>query len=167
TDAAIDAAMPVLLGALEDPNNYYAKMAVISLGELGLKAGDAVPSVRQALKSVDPDTRTYAAIALADIGDTEFATNALAELIQDKELHGRHLVLKKLSSLGSQANSAIPVLINLLLDDADKRYGDRALAAVALNDIDPNNSAVVSALRTAWRDKKLSVHLQKRGLLPE
>jgi HEAT repeat protein len=166
SDEAVAAAKPVLLEALKDPNNPHAKMAVIALGELGSKAHDAILSIRRALNAVDPDTRLYAASALADVGDTEFATKALAELIQNKELHRRYVAFSKLSSLGSQAKSAIPELVKVLQDDME-RYGDRALAAASLTSIDPNNPEVAATLQKASREPELRFHLQKQGLLPQ
>jgi len=90
TPDAVGAAVPVLIKALEDPNNPHASSAVIALGNLKALGRAAIPQVRQTLRSTNPDTRLYAAIALADIGDTANAVNALSTLIQNKELHGRH-----------------------------------------------------------------------------
>jgi HEAT repeat protein len=162
---AVAAAKPVLLAALKDPNGPHAKMAVESLGQLGPRAADAVPQVRRALNAVNPDTRLQAAITLADLGDTAAATEALAGLIKDKELHGRFAALQKLSDMGPKAKAAVGALIEVLSDDTDTRHGDRALAAAALISIDPRNPAAAAAIQKASRDPKLRPLLQKRGLL--
>jgi HEAT repeat protein len=165
SDEAVAAAKPVLLAALKDPNSPQAKTAVESLGQLGSRASEAAPQVRRALNAVNPDTRVQAAITLADLGDTATATKALAGLIKDKELHGRFAALQKLSDMGPKAKPAVPALIEVLSDSTDTRYGERALAAAALMNIDPKNPAAAAAIQNASRDQKLRPLLKKRGLL--
>lgn len=167
TPDAINAAVPVLIDALKDPNNPNASSAVIALGNLKSLGRVAIPEVRQTLRSTNPDTRLYAAIALADMGDTENAVGALSTLIQNKDLHGRFAAIQKLGSLGPKAKSAVPALVTVISDSTDKRYGDRAMAATALTKIDPNSAETKAVLRKATGESMLKVHMEKQGLRPQ
>lgn len=165
TDDAVTAALPVLTAAARDTNGSQTQSAVIALGGLGARAKAAAPAVREALNARAPETRLYAAIALADLGDVPAAVDALARQAADKDLDQRHLALKKLTTLGPRARAAVPNLIAVLLDDSDPRVVDRALAATALSTIDPQNPAVTSAIQKASAQPELRSQLLRQGLI--
>lgn len=166
TPQATAAARPVLQNVLRDPLGPDAKAASIAAGGLGSAGGDLSPLLRNAAIRGTPDTRLYAAIALAAVGDTASSSGALAVLVRDKELHGRYAALRQLGALGVQARAAVPALIQVLLDDTDKRYGDRALAAEALLKIDSGNPDVRAALAKAATNAELRLHLERQGVVP-
>ena len=101
TDEAVELAMPVLLGTLEDRYSYFRKLVFIALGGLGERARAALSAIRRATTDdIDPDARVYAAIALADLGDRAHAFPALTALAAQPDLHLHYLVRAKLDALG-------------------------------------------------------------------
>lgn len=165
SDEAVEAALPILIEAAQHPRSPYAKMAVISLGELGPGAAEAIPAVRSALQAADPDTRVYAAVALSELGDVESSVQALADLVGDEEIHARHLAIRTLGALGVEGRPAIPALTEVLLDERSQRLGDRVLAAQALLDIDPTDEMVRAALTRAAEQPSLRSLMAREGLV--
>lgn len=166
TEEAVGAAKPVLLAAAAEPDGPYTKDAVIAVGELGEKARDAVPALRRSLSSTNPDVRVRAAVALAKVGDTEFAVRALGQLIEDEELHERSVALRALADLGPQAKDAVEPLIRVAADKKEKRSGDRALAAIALKRIDPQNPRAMAALKQAASVPEIRRQIERAEVKP-
>jgi len=131
---AAEPAVPALINLLK-VGPFSANRAAEALGKIGPAAKAAVPALVVALQSRDNGAlRFYAAEALVTI-DPKAAIAALPELIDNakkKQNHFRERAIKALGKIGSEANSAIPVLTEALKDSDEKI---RTAAAEALRNI--------------------------------
>jgi HEAT repeat protein len=66
------------VAALEDPDGFARGAAAKGLGDLGPRAGSAVPALRQAALDADPSAALWAQYALARITSTEESKHAFA-----------------------------------------------------------------------------------------
>lgn len=162
TPEAIAVAKPVLVAALRESHAHDAHMALGALGGLGPRARDAAPGIRHLLEHGNPETRLYAALALADVGDTQPAVAALGDLLDEQELHNRFPAIQRLGLLGGRARPAVPQLL-ALLGDATRPDGERADVAVALTKIDPGNATVRAAVRQAASRAAMRALIEERG----
>jgi HEAT repeat protein len=97
------------------------------LGFLGPKAKDAVPALRDALKSDNPAIRLAAARALAHIGVSEARVTAilLDNLKASEEPREKMRTVSALGSTGSAAKVIVPALLEQLDPPADPRAANR------------------------------------------
>jgi hypothetical protein len=107
--------------------------AMKKLADLG-KA--AVPALRAALKSDDPDLRLRAGLVLSKI---ESGVPHLLQELKSKKASERLAAAKRLGELGPRAKDAVGALV-LALKDPDEAV--RGAAAEALGNIDPDNKAL-------------------------
>jgi CubicO group peptidase (beta-lactamase class C family) len=121
-----------LIGALSDEDAYVQGKAAEALSRIGRPA---VGPLATALRSVNPDVRWCAAIALGRLGaEASEAVPALTEALADAEANVRWCSAVALGTAGPRAKDAVPVLLALLNDtDEDVRFG----ASVALARIAP------------------------------
>jgi HEAT repeat protein len=174
---ATEAAVPVLIQAVEKDNHSYAAQG---LGWLGPKAKAAVPALMAAAKKREGvpeqnagwDLRWRAVEALAAIKhDPEVLVPFYCELLDDPKNTGDHPADKPvkaaayegLASLGPQAKAAIPTLIKHLKGKRDPLIFPklaaidlRIMAALALAEVDPGNRLALSAVLELGKEKELS-----------
>jgi HEAT repeat protein len=63
-----EAAIPVLIRSLNDPDQYIRREAAISLGEIGPAAKAAVPALTSLWNDPSPDVRSFAVRSLGKMG---------------------------------------------------------------------------------------------------
>jgi len=164
TPEGVRAARPVLLRALRGREEPDRKTAVIALGQLGPRASDLAPQIRAGLGHGSPELQMFTAIALLDVGDTAGGASALGKLLSDRGLDNRYPAITILGSLGPAGRDALGDLLRALNDTSDRRFGERADVAVALQRIAPSDPRVSEALRLAARDPDLRAALRSRGV---
>jgi HEAT repeat protein len=115
--AAIETAVPALIGALE--RGMDSRSAAEALARLGPAAKRAVPSLRRALEEGAADARKFAAVALGCIGpDAAQATDALVKRLKDDYVDARVAAARALVQIDpANRNLAVPVLVASLADE--------------------------------------------------
>ena len=111
------AAIPSLLGALNDTNAQVRAEVLSALGAIGPAAKTAVPKIARALKDRDKIVRRTAAAALWYIDhQTESTVAVLADGLQDTtaELIDRQACADVLGRMGARARAAVPALITAM-----------------------------------------------------
>ncbi|NEQ68117.1 MAG: NACHT domain-containing protein [Symploca sp. SIO2D2] len=139
-------ALPSLIQALKDKEDYVRRNVVEALGEIGTEA--AVNALIQALQDEHYSVRRNAVIVLGKIG-TEAVIPALIQSLQDKISFVRRDAAKALGEIGTEA--VIPALIQSL---QDKHYYARLNAAIALGKIGTEAAilAVIQSLQNQEYD---------------
>lgn len=99
----------------------------------------AIPALRKALRSTDPDVRLRAQLLLNEI---DRGVPNLIEELADKDPKVRQAAAQKLEPLGDKALAAVPGLVKAL-KDPDEAVREAAASALAV--IDPTNKALVDA----------------------
>lgn len=123
-------AIPALIQALGDEDDYVRGLVVAALSTVGRRAEESIPALLEALEDESEYRREGAADALGSIGSTQGAEAVIPALIQALEdpspLVRRQAAgsLGFLSELGSQ-DGAIPALIQAL-EDEDRLVRERA-----------------------------------------
>jgi HEAT repeat protein len=108
-------ALSLALGDLAPEVRKQAGLALVSLGE------DAVPSLREALKSPVPTLRRDAAQVLGQMGaDAKAAAGDLALLLKDNEPPVRAAAAGAISAMGQEAQAVIPALLEAMRQE--KRF---------------------------------------------
>jgi HEAT repeat protein len=103
------------LGDLAPEVKKQAGLALVTLGE------DAVPALREALKSPVPALRRDAAQVLGQMGaDAKAAAGELALLLKDDEAQVRDAAAGALSGMGKAAQAALPALLEAMRQE--KRF---------------------------------------------
>jgi HEAT repeat protein len=104
-----EAAIPGLLKAIEDSDEYVRWSAADALGKLGSDA--AIPELLKAIEHSNSGVRRRAAYALGNLG-SEAAIPALLKAIEDSNSDVRSRAADALGNLGSEA--AIPGLLKAI-----------------------------------------------------
>ncbi len=152
-----DAAIPILIEALKEPDHQTRWIAAMSLAQAGPRAKTAVPALKECLKDEDEQVRSCAAFALLEIDpeipDAEALfsvveksrkpeegdfVQSLMELLKDKDPQGRRIAALLLGAAGRRAKAAVPGLLQAL---KDKDEAVREAAARALKKIGPEAAA--------------------------
>jgi len=98
-------------GALDDPDAFVRESAAVGLGELGGKAGAAVPSLVAALADPSGRVRFFAVAALGKIGPAASpAVPSLLPFLDDRDRHTRHSAaeaLVRIGTLGEEARAEV------------------------------------------------------------
>jgi HEAT repeat protein len=135
--------------AVHDKDKKNQREAITALG--ALKDKDAIPTLIEALKNNDAETRAKAAEALWSIGpEARSAVPALVPLLKDKQTAVRLNAAGALGQIGAEAKTVIPALRGLLKD------GDvyvRVQAATSLGKFGAESVAAVPPLTDALRDR--------------
>lgn len=118
----------------------FTLLLTISLGGVQVPDPPVIPTLMNTLRDPDLETRSYAATALAALGEQVVAP--LMESLKDKDRNARAGAAYALSQLGVAAGPAKPLLLAALKDE-DKDV--RRQAAYAL-----------SRLLTAERDRPVA-----------
>ncbi len=143
----------VLLTAnLRSPDADDRIRAIEVLGEIGMKAKEAVPVLITALKDQDADVRGSAAYALGEIGKEAVPT--LIAALEDQEVFARSSAAYALGKIGKEAKEAVPALIKAL-EDQDANV--RSSAVRALGEIVPGAKEAVLPLIGTLEDQDANV----------
>lgn len=137
-----------LLPGLEDTAGSVRYVCRQALGRCGAAA---LPGLLSALKSGNPDARSYAADALADMAQyadapalpLEQAVPALRQALKDEHYAVRVSACYALQHIGPRAAPALPELV-AALDDQEWAVAEAAVQALA--DVDPAGTTAVPAL---------------------
>jgi HEAT repeat protein len=137
-----------LLRGLEDPAGSVRYVCRQSLGRSG---ETAIPGLLAALESANPDARSYAADALADMAQytdasalpLEQVVPGLTRALDDKDYAVRVSACLALKHVGPRANSALSKLIGRL---KDKEWSVAEAAVQAVAAVDPSGKDSVPAL---------------------
>jgi len=132
--------------------------AIQALGRIGTEAKDAVADCVRIIpdRKMNPQLREYAIIAIGRIAsnDSKSAIPALLELMrcdpQGQEMHLQVVAAETLGRFGPDAESAVPMLIEML---ADLNFRVRMSAAIALGGIGPPARSAIPALEKALGDR--------------
>jgi HEAT repeat protein len=116
------------------------------------------------LKDRDPWFRRQAMWALVQLGPEKGSSQALAELLKDKDEGIRSAAALNLGRMGATAEAAVPELL-AALEDEDQFV--RLAAVRALGRICPDDETVRAALRSALRDKSEIVRRRTLDTLGE
>jgi HEAT repeat protein len=124
-------AVPALLRMVAEESAARRAQVMYALAQIA--APDAAPALRHGLNDADERVRAYAAVGLARIGDP----NALAALLHTlddaaDELHGD--TTPAVSALGELGLSALPSLLDLLMDQNEVRrlHAQRAVEQIIM-----------------------------------
>lgn len=175
-------AVPALMVALKDRNQFIQSAAAETLGQIGAPAEAAVPSLILAVRQGSAVLRSKAALALGRIGPA--AISPLRRLLKEKDIELRRAGLNALIEMGPKAEEAIPALIEALRDrrrdlkfaaskalsqigepalkqvilaSQDKDSDVRVVAITAIGKLGKGSRAAVEALVVALDDKNLTV----------
>ena len=128
--------------ALGDPDARVRRMAFQALAELpGHNSDDLLV---QALSHERPDTRLYAAYALARHGDASGVSQITAELAS-KDKRARFTAVWLSGQMGGMTAAAQSEALALVAKNAEERGNIRHLAAAALFNVVTSNPGAVSA----------------------
>ena len=150
-----------LVRALDSDDAYVRGFAAWSLGNLGTRAGSAVPALVAALDR--PDTEATVISALARVGPAAYgAIPALVAALRGDDADQRWRAARTLGRIGPGARAATPDLITALgdPDDGVRRHAARALGRVATAD-----GPAPFALQRATGDKSAEVRNEARRAL--
>lgn len=115
------AAVPALIGALENQRMPHHREAAEALGLIGRDAKAAVPSLKIALEDQDPQVRLNATVALARIEPQEEShILLLVQFLKARDPSIRATAAGSLGQMGTHARAAIPALRQLARDDDDE-----------------------------------------------
>ena len=154
TAKALEIALPALVNALRDDDDYLREYSAMSLGACGSLAKNAVPALIQTLEDEKEPVRMRAVEALERIGPD--AAEAVGPLMEYIKRHAKSYVdvrtpaIQALGAIGPAAKDAVPMLLNLLQDAREPRYP----AAEALGKIGRGAENAIPALVTALNDKE-------------
>jgi HEAT repeat protein len=142
-----------LAARLKDGSIAVRRRAAFALGNMGPKAGEAVPTPIEALQDIDRDIRVAAASSLGDIGPAaSTAAPHLGRALKDGDI--RTTAAYALGCIGPAAKAAVPDLIEAL---KDKDEWTRSSAAQALGRIGPVASTAIPGLIVALHDESWQV----------
>jgi HEAT repeat protein len=129
--------VPVLIQALQEPDQTLRRAAAKALGSIGPDAAPAVPALLAAVRWTDNPARGHAIEALGKIGPA--AKDVVPILI--KQLDSNNAVdqlgaAEALGGIGPAANASVPALIKIARDRSASSL-TREYAAQAVGRIDP------------------------------
>jgi HEAT repeat protein len=147
-DAVAGDIVDALLPGLEDPAGSVRYVCRQALGRGG---ATALPGLLAALKSGNPDARSYATDALADMAQfadapsvpLEQAVPGLSQALKDGHYAVRVSACLALKQLGPRSAAALPGLV-AALEDREWAVAEAAVQAVAA--VDPAGTTAVPAL---------------------
>jgi HEAT repeat protein len=146
---AAEAAIPLLIDALDDPAEEVAYAAQCALTEIGPKA---LPALARALKDKRVNVRASAAYSIGGRWSRESRTFLpdLIDALRDPEPRVRWCACAALGSFESEAAMAVPALTDAL-NDKDARIS--GIAATTLGRIGPKAHPAVPTLTELLRRK--------------
>lgn len=143
----------VLADALKDDNRAVKMGAVITLGQIGKAAKDAVPALRPLLGSDDPELCIKAALTLYQIDpkDAADAAKALIGAFDNKDVSIQAESAAALCELGANAKDVVPALGKALVGPDEMR------SHVAAQTLGAIGKAAVPALVEGLQSNKADV----------
>lgn len=150
------AAVPDLIGVLDDPSERLRGAAGSALRRIGPTSAGLIPSLKKQLRDEDPETRLRAVSAAATIGPAVSRTLVpeLISALEDPDRRIRSTAIESLRELARDTGEAVPALA-LRIRDEDAMV--RIVAAGALGEACRKAGAVVPALVGAVKDPEPSV----------
>lgn len=146
-------AIPELLVVLTNQNKSAASLAAFCLGQYGSNSVVATNLLLKCLEDADASLRDSAAHSLARISDDPVTlVPSFVRYLQQKKGRPHPDVFMKLRSFGSQASTAVPVLIEIMNSPGNLLVSRNAL--LALEQIDPTNA---SSYRAQFAAKRLPI----------
>jgi HEAT repeat protein len=133
-------AVPDLIELLQGPGFWKRYWAAQLLKEIGPEAKEAVPALRQALKTEKFNAAYEADVDALEAIARDTVVPALIEALQTEEWDIKAMSADNLGRLRSKARAAIPELRKAL---HDKEEWVRKAAAEALKQIEPEGRQVV------------------------
>ena len=131
------------------------QQAAMAIGQMGIKAKAAIPSLIEGLKDEQWHVRKAAAIALTSMGiEAKPAVHILIAALDDEEWHVRKPAAQALAAIGPASWPAVPSLIEAL---SDEEWHVRKPAAEALAAIGPASKPAVSDLMYTLNDEEWQV----------
>lgn len=164
------AAVPALIGALNDEDRFVRSDAIQILAERGPEAQEAVAALTACLRDKVGYVRSAAANALGRMGSKAVAAvPALCEALRDPDEGVSRAAAEALGRIGPRAVEAVPALLMASAYDAIGRIGPDSVpvltdslsgeprhvrlgAAKALGRLGPLAKAAVASLVTALKD---------------
>ena len=137
------AAVPLLLEFFDDGDVMFQRSSAEVLGEFGLVARSAVPTLTRAMHNDDPLVRRSAAFALWQVAGDLTGVPVLAALVKKGEPALAGFAALLLGEIGPSAQAALPDLVSAY-HSADRNL--RSAAEAAIGNIDP---ALASKLNSA------------------
>jgi HEAT repeat protein len=145
------AAVPALVGALDDESVGVRTEAARALAAVGPPAEPAVPKLITLLKT-DAAARSPAAEALGSIRESKLTVPALTDALKNTET--RAAAVRGLGVFGPGAKAALPALLDVF---KDSKGNARTAALEALFAIEPRAEACQAALITSLKDPDAAV----------
>ena len=108
-------AVPALIQELESPDQDVRILATKSLGRIGKDAYDAISLLIEGLQDSSSGVRWQSSLALRKIGEN--AVPALIQELQNPNLEVCHSAARILGQIGSDAEIAVPILIQLVQNE--------------------------------------------------
>jgi HEAT repeat protein/lysophospholipase L1-like esterase len=138
------ASLPVLLGALRQPDEGGQAAAARALGNLGPAAREAVPELMKLLERGTPRVRAATARALGNMGPAaELAVHELMRRLDDAAPPVRAAAAWALGEIGPAAKAALLPLVNRLRDEDESV---RLRAGESLGQVRPDTEEARQAL---------------------
>ncbi len=156
------AAVPALIGALQDEDAEIRKEAEFALGAVGPEAAAATSALIKQLTDADADVRHAACYALGKIGPpAKMALPALRKGLSSDDDFQKIVSIWAMLQIDSDkealAKMAIPVLVETLTNG--HKHGDhvRVEAAYELGELGPAAKSALAALKQALNDDNNAV----------
>lgn len=138
-----------LNGLIVDLQSKRSETAELAAKELGQMGSDTVRYLIPVIKTMDSESRSYAAKALREI---DSAVPALLKLLQNEDVVVRVAAVEVLGKIGSVATDSVPALIEALKDENSTV---RNSVKIALGEIrDPR---AIEPLIETFKDRSYSV----------
>jgi serine/threonine protein kinase len=143
-----------LLSLLKSSDERYISQAIYELAEFGAEANVAIPLLIDFIKDDDERFSLEVEDTLAKIGKE--SVPYLAELLQNEKIQIRRRAVRILAEIGSQAESAIPALIEAL-NDNDPQGNVRWYAVITIGEIGIAAKEAIPALIKLLKDSKSGI----------
>jgi HEAT repeat protein len=102
-------AIPPLINAINDENNYVAECAIYAVSQLGFEAKDAVPVIVKRFKDPDWQVRQYAIRHVVEFGPAaELAIPALKDALKDEHECVREAAERSLAAIEKAKKAKTP-----------------------------------------------------------
>ena len=144
-------AVDFLIPALEAKNWWVRDAAAEVLGDIGLDARKAVPTLMSAVRDESEAVRSHAAEALGTTGQqSDTAAPALIAASQDAEESVRRNAVFALARLGPHAKSAVNALKNVLFDENRYVRGDAVHALLRIGTKEASDVLLCHLTMSRW-----------------
>lgn len=152
-------AIPLLISALDSPEDWIRRGAVEALGALGSASSSAVPKLIGVLRSKENDVRREGVRALIQIDPCSDAVSvSLFQARHDAGWEVRASIATALPTIARCQSAPIEQIIEVLSDLlGDERHEVRLAAVRSLGELAPKSKAAMFALKAATMDRLGSI----------